>query len=307
MKNATLRQLKTFEAVARRLSFSRAAEELYLTQPAVSTQIRQLEEHAGVALFEQLGKKIFLTPAGLEMLRHSRVIIDQFQEAEAAMARMKGIARGRLNVGVISAGAYLFPHLLAEFTRRHESVELSLEVQNRESLLQQLRDNQTDMAVMVGAPDDPSVSETAFAPHPFVIVASPSHPLAVERDIPMSSLVNERFIVRERGSSTWNSMEKSFASHLFKLTMTMEIKSTETIKQAVIAGMGISYLSVHAIRFEVEEGRLAVLDVIDFPVMRHWCVVHRVDKALAPVALAFKQFLLEEGAAQIARLTHAAR
>ncbi len=303
MKNATLRQLKTFETVARRLSFSRAAEELYLTQPAVSTQIRQLEEHAGIPLFEQLGKKIFLTDAGREMLRHSRAIIDQFQEVEQAMARMKGVAGGKLNVGVISAGAYLFPHLLAEFTHRHEGVELVLGVQNREELLQQLRENHTDIAVMVGTPEDPSVTETAFAPHPFVIVASLRHPLAGEKDIPMSALANERFIVRERGSATWNAMEQSFASHVVKLTTTMEIRNTETIKQAVIAGMGISYLSVHAIRHEVDEGRLAILDVVDFPVMRDWCVVHRADKTLAPVALAFKQFLIDEGAAQIARLT----
>src|SRR5260370_9252687 len=152
MRNATLMQLKIFETVARRLSFSRAAEELYLTQPAVSTQVKQLEEHAGLPLFEQLGKKIYLTAAGIEMLHYSRAIIEQFREAEEAMARLKGIAGGTLNVAVISAGDYFFPRLLAEFTRRNDGVKLHLAVHNREDLLLQLTDNLTDLAVMEHPP-----------------------------------------------------------------------------------------------------------------------------------------------------------
>ncbi|WP_159836232.1 LysR family transcriptional regulator [Burkholderia sp. 8Y] len=304
LRNATLRQLKIFETVARRLSFSRAAEELYLTQPAVSTQVKQLEEHAGLPLFEQLGKKIYLTPAGNEMLHYSRAILEQFREADDAMARLKGISGGTLNVAVISAGDYFFPRLLAEFTKRNTDVRLNLAVHNREELLHQLSDNLTDLAVMVRPPRDMDTVNVSFAPHPYVIVAPPDHPLVGQANIPLETLADEPFIVRERGSDTWNSMEEGFAGRLTNLNVAMEITSTETIKQAVIAGMGLSFLSAHTISMELQVGKLAVLDIEGFPVMLNWFVVHRNNKRLPPVALAFKQFLIEEGAAQIEAITH---
>ncbi|SPB14904.1 LysR family transcriptional regulator [Caballeronia novacaledonica] len=304
LRNATLRQLKIFETVARRLSFSRAAEELYLTQPAVSTQVKQLEEHAGLPLFEQLGKKIYLTPAGNEMLHYSRAILEQFREADDAMARLKGISGGTLNVAVISAGDYFFPRLLAAFTQRNTDVRLNLAVHNREELLHQLSDNLTDLAVMVRPPRDMDTINVSFAPHPYVIVAPPDHPLVGRRNLPLEALADEPFIVRERGSDTWNSMEEGFAGRLSNLNVAMEITSTETIKQAVIAGMGLSFLSAHTISMELQVGKLAVLDIEGFPVMLNWFVVHRNNKRLPPVALAFKEFLVEEGAAQIEAITH---
>ncbi|MDR5829069.1 LysR family transcriptional regulator [Caballeronia sp. LP006] len=304
MRNATLRQLKIFETVARRLSFSRAAEELYLTQPAVSTQVKQLEEHAGMPLFEQLGKKIYLTTAGNEMLHHSRAILEQFREADDAMARLKGVSGGTLNVAVISAGDYFFPRLLAAFTKRNTDVRLNLAVHNREELLHQLTDNLTDLAVMVRPPRDMDTVNISFAPHPYVIVAPPDHPLVGLKDVPLEALADEPFIVRERGSDTWNSMEEGFAGRLANLNVAMEITSTETIKQAVIAGMGVSFLSAHTISMELQVGKLAVLDIKGFPVMLNWFVVHRNNKRLPPVALAFKQFLVDEGAAQIEAITH---
>ncbi|MFX1764439.1 LysR family transcriptional regulator [Paraburkholderia sp. A1RI-2L] len=303
MRNATLRQLKVFETVARHLSFSRAAEELHLTQPAVSTQVKQLEEHAGLPLFEQLGKKIYLTPAGSEMLHYSRAIIQQFHEVDEAMSQLKGISGGKLNVAVISAGDYFFPRLLAEFTRRYKGVQLNLSVHNREQLLQQLSTNQTDLAVMVRPPHTTDAINEAFAPHPYVIVAAPSHPLANKRNIKLSTLANEAFIVRERGSDTWNSMEEGFAGKITNLKIAMEIQSTETIKQAVIAGMGIAFLSAHTVSLELQVGHLTVLDVEGFPVMLNWYLVHRKNKRLPPVALAFKRFLLEEGKQLIEDIT----
>ena len=304
MKHATLRQLKVFEAVARQLSFSRAAEELHLTQPAVSTQVKGLEDHAGLPLFEQLGKKIYLTPAGTEMLHYSRAIIQLFREAGEAMDQLKGISGGKLNVAVISAGDYFFPRLLAEFTRRHPDVTLNLTVHNREELLHQLGDNLTDLAVMVRPPEDMDTVNDAFAPHPYVIVAAPSHPLARKRRIPVATLTKERFVARERGSDTWNSMREVFGDDLSKLNIAMQIKSTETIKQAVIAGMGISFLSAHTIGLELQVGNLVVLDVQGFPAMLNWYLVHRRNKRLPPVAEAFKSFLLNEGAALIEQLVH---
>jgi DNA-binding transcriptional LysR family regulator len=296
MRHATLRQLKVFEAVARLTSYSRAAEELHLTQPAVSTQVRKLEDHAGLPLFEQLGKKIFLTPAGTELLHHSRLIIQQFEDAEAAMTQLKGVAGGKLNVAVISAGDYFMPRLLVDFAGRHGGVILNLTVHNREGLLAQLADNLTDLAVMVRPPEGADTIHEPFAPHPYVIVANAGHPLVHEKRIPMARIVREPFVVREKGSDTWQSMADGFGRHLERLNVTMEIKSTETIKQAVIAGMGISFMSAHTVSRELRAGSLAVLDVQGLPLMLNWYVVQRRQKRLPPVAQAFRQFLLSDGA-----------
>ena len=302
MKNATLRQLKVFETVARRLSFSRAAEELHLTQPAVSIQIRALEGHVGLALFEQLGKKIYLTQAGSELLHFSRAIIGQFEEAQAAMAQLKGITGGKLNVAVISAGDYFFPQLMVAFARQHPGIELNLTVHNREELLGRLATNLTDLAVMVRPPGGAETQNDAFAPHPYVIVGAPDHPLAGRTAISMDEVIHHPFVIREPGSDTWYSMEEAFGARVQELNVAMEIKSTETIKQAVIAGIGLGFLSAHTVGRELAARSLVALDVVGFPLMLNWYVVHRREKRLAPVALAFRQFLLDEGAARIAAL-----
>lgn len=302
MKNATLRQLKVFEAVARRLSFSRAAEELHLTQPAVSTQVRTLEDHVGMPLFEQLGKKIYLTQAGSELLHFCRAIIQQFDEAEQAMAQLKGVAGGKLNVAVISAGDYFFPQLMVAFARQHPGVQLNLTVHNREELLGELAANRTDLAVMVRPPGDLDTQNDPFAPHPYVIVGAPDHPLAARGPLSMDALAGQPFVTREPGSDTWFSMQEAFGKHLDGLNVTMQIKSTETIKQAVIAGIGLGFLSFHTVGRELAAGSLVVLEVAGFPLMLNWYVVHRREKRLPPVARAFRQFLLDEGAQRIASL-----
>ncbi|MDO8298151.1 LysR family transcriptional regulator [Lacisediminimonas sp.] len=303
MKNATLRQLKVFETVARHASFSRAAEELHLTQPAISTQVKTLEGHVGLPLFEQLGKKIYLTPAGNELLHHSRTIIANFQAAEEAMTQFKGVTGGRLNVAVISAGDYFLPRLLVNFAGRHQGVKLNLSVHNREELLYQLADNMTDLAIMVRPPTDMDTVNESFAPHPYVVVASPEHPLARKRRIPIAALADEPWIVREKGSDTRKSMEEGLAGQLPGMNISMEIKSTETIKQAVIAGMGISFLSAHTIGLELQARSLVVLDVQELPVMHNWYLVHRRNKRLPPVAQAFREFLLTHGATLLEQVT----
>jgi DNA-binding transcriptional LysR family regulator len=305
MKNATLRQLKVFEAVARNLSFSRAADELHLSQPAVSTLVKQLGAHAGLPLFERIGKKTYLTPAGNELLPRVRAISQQIREAEEALAQLKGVSGGTLNVSVISAAEYFFPRLLAEFTRRHPGVLLNLAVHNREELLRQMADNLTDLAVMVSPPRGMDTIAEPFAPHPYVVVAAPDHPLAGRRRIPVAALMRERFVIRERGSETWNAMQQAFGRRQAKLQVALEITSTETIKQAVIAGMGVSFLSAHTIGMELRTRSLAVLDVQGFPLRLRWFVVHRENKRLPPVAVAFKHFLRDEGAALIERITRA--
>ena len=301
MKHATLRQLKVFEAVARLLSFSRAAEELHLTQPAVSTQVRKLEDHAGLALFEQFGKKIYLTPAGAELLDISRGIIQQFEIAESAMTQFKGVSGGKLNVAVISAGDYFFPRLLVEFIGRHQGVVLNFTVHNREGLLSHMAANLTDLAIMVRPPVEPDMVAEPFAPHPYVIVAAPTHALVGETGIRIERLLREPFVVREKGSDTWQSMQEGFGAHIDRLNIAMQIKSTETIKQAVMAGLGLGFLSAHTIAQELRTGSLKVLDVRGFPLMLNWYVVHRRHKRLPPVAQAFKDFLLNEGATLIAQ------
>ena len=302
MKNATFRQIKVFEAVARHLNYSRAAEELRMSQPGASIHVKQLEAHAGLPLFEQLGRKIYLTSAGRDMLHYSRAIIQQLKEADEALAALKGMRGGRLNIAVISAGDYFFPGLLAEFCGRHEDVTVRLTVNNREEIVHQLGENTTDLAVLLRPPANPDMIAEAFAPQPHVIIAAPEHGLARKRHIPLQALANEAFIVREQGSDTRLAMEEFFAECRVKFNVTMEIRSTETIKQAVIAGMGISFLSAHTIGTELGLGRLSVLDVEGFPVMRKWHIVHHKNKRLPPVAVAFKEFLLQEGAALIERL-----
>lgn len=294
MKNATLRQLKVFETVARHLSFSRAAEELHLTQPAVSTQVKQLQDHVGLPLLEQLGKKIYLTTAGRELLQRSRTIIHQFKEAEEAFAVLRGVSGGQLKVAVISAG-YFFPRLLADFCRRYNNVGVQLLVNNREAVMRQLADNEIDIAIMGRLPPAGDLVAAAFAPHPYVIIAAPDHPLARRRHIPLKTVLNEKFIIRERGSDTHTTMREAFGRRTSTMHTVMEIKSNETVKQAVAVGMGIGFISLHTITHETRDRQLVLLDVQGFPIISNWYVVHRKSKHLPAVAAAFKEFLLAEG------------
>jgi len=302
MKHVTLRQLKVFAVAARHRNFSRAAEELHMSQPAVSTQIKEFTSFVGLPLFERVGRRTYLTQAGEEMQRCAKSVGERLKEAKDAVARLKGVTGGQLNVAVISAGDYFFPRVLAAFAEAHPGVTFNLTVHNRESLLRHLADNLTDLAVMVRPPGGQDTVAVAFAPHPYVIVAAPSHPLADARQIPRSALNRERFVQRERGSDTWNSMREVFGRQLPRLNIAMEIRSTETIKQAVVAGMGIAFLSAHTIGLDLLAGNLVVLDVQGFPAMLNWYLVHNRTKRLPPVASAFKDFLLRDGAALLERL-----
>src|SRR4029077_19142660 len=204
MKNVTLRQLRVFAAAARHMNFSRAAAELHLSQPAVSTQIKEFAAYVGLPLFERIGRRTYLTPAGTEMLQCASAITQRLKEAENALAQLKGVTGGRLDVAVISAGDYFFPRLLAAFGASHPRVTFNLTVHNREGLLRQLDDKLTDLEVMVPPPPDMDIVALPFAPHPYVIVAAPGHPLAGVRQIPRAALNRERFVQREEGSDTWN-------------------------------------------------------------------------------------------------------
>ncbi|MBI3140448.1 MAG: LysR family transcriptional regulator [Rhodocyclales bacterium] len=296
----TLRQLKIFEAVARHLSFSRAAEELHLTQPAVSMQVRSLEEAAGLPLTEQVGKRVFLTEAGSELARHARVIAHQLREAEEALAAMKGLRGGRLNIAVVSTAKYFAPRLLAAFRAGHPEVELRLGVHNREAIVQQLADNEVDLAIMGRPPQEFETVAEVFAEHPLIILAAPEHPLAGRRRIEAAELSGETFLIREPGSGTRTAMEGYFAENGVQPGANLEMSSNETIKQAAMAGMGLAFLSAHTAGLELETGRLVQLPVAGTPVRRQWHVVHRAEKRLLPAAQAFRQFLLQDGERLIA-------
>ena len=295
LKNATLRQLKVFEAVARLLSFSRAAEELHLSQPAVSTAVSQLEGHAGLPLFDHIGRRVFLTDAGLEVLARARAIMAEVRSAEDALAQLGGTASSPLKVAVISAGNYFLPALLAAFQKRHSKLQIALKVNNRDELLRNLTENLTDLAIMGRPPRVADLTSIAFAPHPYVIVAAPNHLLAARRNLSWRSLAKEHIILRERGSDTRATYEEMIAELGQAIEFSMEIASNETIKQSVIAGMGIAFLSLHTLSLELQLGKLVILDIASFPILRHWHIVHHTRKRLPPVAQAFKAFLQSNG------------
>ena len=296
MKHVTLRQLKVFESVARHLSFSRAAEELHLTQPAVSMQVKQLEEQAGLPLTEMVGKKVYLTEAGEEVARHARRIAQQLREADEALDALKGVRGGRLSIGVISTAKYFAPRLLAEFRRRKPGIELNLSVSNRETVVRQLADNEIDLAIMGQPPQDFATVAEAFADHPLIIVAPPDHPLAGSKKIVPIQLNEETFLIREPGSGTRATMERFFADSGIAPLHVLEMVGNETIKQAVMAGLGLAFISAHTVSLECEVGRLVKLPVAGTPVIRRWFVVHRAEKDLLPVAETFREFLLAEAA-----------
>ncbi|HBZ31131.1 MAG TPA: LysR family transcriptional regulator [Nitrosomonas nitrosa] len=300
MLHITLRQLKVFESVARHLSFSRAAEELFLTQPAVSLQIKQLEEAVALPLFEQMGKRIYLTEAGQELYHYSRSIAQLLADMELALDELKGLDRGKLNISVVSTANYFTPHLLAKFCQRYHGVTVSLNVSNREAVLKQLADNLTDLAIMGQPPDGLDIVSESFMENPLVIIAPPGHPLCGQRQIPVKQLEQEVFLVREVGSGTRSAMERFFSEQEINVTRGMEADTTEAIKQAVQAGMGLGIMSLHTIELELAAHRLEVLDVQGFPIMRHWYVVHRKNKRFSQVVKTFKDFLLKEASSLVA-------
>ena len=303
MKNATFRQLKTFEAVARLLNFTRAAEELHLSQPAISMQIKQIEEHAGIALFEHIGKKTFLTQAGENVKRLSLAMLSQVKDCEDSLASLRGATGGHLELTVVSTAKYFAPQLLSAFSKLHAGVTIKLSVNNREQVIQQLLENRVDLAIMGRPPRGLDAIASAFAKHPHGIIAPPDHPMAKKKLINLRLLAGENFLIRESGSGTRTSMERVFADHHVKLVSSMELASNETIKQAVMAGLGLSYLSLHTVGLELAAGKLVRLDVIGTPVVREWFVIQRKGKILSPLAERFSEFLIAKGAGLIKQTT----
>jgi DNA-binding transcriptional LysR family regulator len=294
MLHLTLRQLRVFEAVARHLNFSRAAETLYLSQPAVSMQIKQLEQNIGLPLLEMVGKRLHLTEAGRELLKYSRNILQQVQELDAVFGEMKGLEHGQLNIAVVSTANYFMPQLLAKFIQLHPRIHVSLSVANRDTVIRQLDENVADLAIMGMPPDGSDMVSKAFMPNPLVVIAAPDHQLAKLKKVQPRQLAKETFLLREKGSGTRGVVERFFASHKLPLPAHMEMDTNEAIKQSVSAHIGVGIISRHGIEMELETKRLCILDVAGFPIVRNWHIVHRKNKRLSTAAHAFQRFLLEE-------------
>jgi DNA-binding transcriptional LysR family regulator len=295
LRHVTLHQLKIFDAVARRLSFARAAEALHLTSPALSIQVKKLSEAVEAPLFEQIGKKLHLTEAGQILAQACGDVFERLERLDMDLADIKGLKRGTLRLSVITGAKYLIPGLLGAFCERYPGIEVSLKVTNRERVLERLNANLDDLYVLGQPPEGLSLTTAPFMENPLVVVARSDHPMARRKNILPAELVDEYFLVREEGSGTRITTDRFFANHGVKLKARMELGSVEAIKHAVAAGLGLAVLSSHALTLDWSSGEFAILDVRGFPILRHWYLVHPQGKQLSVVANAFRDFLMTQG------------
>lgn len=301
--NITLRQLQIFQAVAKHLSYTRASEELFLSQPAVSMQIKQLEAEIEMPLFERLGKTLFLTEVGEELLNYSRNISQQVVELDDVLTEMRGGEQGRLNVAVVTTANYFSLKLIGEFYRRYSATNINLDVNNRAGLIARLNDNSVDMVIMGLPPEELDVESTPFLDNSLVVIAPKNHQLAGKKQIPLSVLQQETFIMREQGSGTRSAMERFFTERDYAINSVMEISSNEAIKRAVEAGLGLGIVSHHTLDKELALEQLVILDVESFPIMRHWYLVHRQGKRFTALASAFKDLVINDAAKILSQQT----
>lgn len=292
----TLQQFRLFEAVARNRSYTRAAEELHLTQPAVHIQVKRLEESMGLPLIELVGKKLLLTRAGDEVYAAALDVTTRLQALADSLTDMKGKVAGPLKVGVVTSAKFFMPHFLGRFVHEYPEVQPQLTVTNRARVLERLANNLDDFVVFGQIPEKLDLVALPFLENPLVLAAHPDHPLAAERNIPIERLASERFLLRESGSGTRSSTERLFAEHGLQLKPYMELGSGEAIKQAIMANLGISIVPLGSLELELEARRVVVLDVEGFPMRRMWHAAHLGGKRLGLTAATFLEFLLREGA-----------
>jgi len=290
-----MRQLRVFEAVAEQSGFSRAAAQLHLSQPTVSLQVKQLSEAVGLPLFEQVGKRIFLTDAGRMLRATGAEMFDAWARLEMQVADLKGLKQGRLRISAVTTAKYVVPRLLGSFCRIHPGVEVAFEIGNRSAIIERLARNEDDLTVMGMPPRGMEIVSHPFAENPLVIVAPRGHALARGRRIPLSKLAGQPFLMREPGSGTRLAADRFLRERGMRLNVKMEIGSNEAIKQAVAGGLGLSILSLHALGPDAAPRSLAVLNVEGLPIRRHWYIVHPTGKRLSVVAQAFYAYLKTEG------------
>jgi LysR family transcriptional regulator, low CO2-responsive transcriptional regulator len=302
MRQSTLHQLKVFETVARLTSITRAAEELSLTQPTVSMQIKQLTQNIGVPLFEQIGKKLYLTHAGQELLITCREIFNELSRFEMKITDLQGLKQGKLKLATITTTKYFMPRAIAPFCQLYPGIDVALEITNHERVLERLSENLDDLYIISKIPDRLDVVLHPFLENPLVVIAPKNHPLAQEKNIPISKLQNEPFIMRERGSGTRDAVEQLFNKHGISVKVRLELGGNEAIKQAIGVGLGISVLSQHTFTPEAALSGLTILDVQHFPIERHWYIIYPDNKQLSILASTFFDFLQLESQAIAAKM-----
>jgi LysR family transcriptional regulator, low CO2-responsive transcriptional regulator len=296
VKQATFHQLQILEAIARHNSFTRAAEELNLTQPTVSQQMKQLTKLIGIPLVEQLGKKLYLTEAGKEVLTASHAITDRLQQLESTLNDLKGLEKGHLSLATTTTAKYFVPRLLGTFHKQHPAIELQLNITNQAEVLERLSRNEDDLYFTGRPPQDLDIELRPVLPNPLVVVAASNHPLAQEtKAISLKRIVEEPFIMRESGSGTRAIVEQFFTENRLDLNIVMEMSSNEAIKQGIVGGLGISVLSLHTLSLAVAGSPLTCLNVEGFPIQRRWYAVYPKGKQLSIAAQMFLDFLLNEG------------
>jgi LysR family transcriptional regulator, low CO2-responsive transcriptional regulator len=292
--HTTFRQLEIFEAIARLKSFTRASEELYLTQPTVSMQMKKLTDIVGAPLVELVGKKLFLTDEGRELAQASRDIFAILDRYTMSMAERQGLARGKLKLMAISTASYFAPRLLGEFAKLHPGIEVSLRVTNKEQVLASMADNLDDLYLLGTPPQEIDVISKQIMDNPIVVLAAPNHPLAGKPNLTLADLAQQPWVMREAGSGTRKAIERLFHEHGLEIRPRLELGSNEAIKQAILADLGISALSCHALTLH-QPGQFAVLDVEGFPIRRHWYAVYPAGRQISVLARAFLDFLLGQG------------
>ncbi len=297
LKNLTMRQLRIFQSAARHGSFSKAATELSLTAPAISMQIKELESDIGVELFARIGRRVELTTAGEYFLVYAKRIASNLRDAELTLSKLRGNEAGLLKIGLVSTAKYFIPELLRRFRDEHFGLQVKLEVRNRDQMVELLRDAEIDIAIMGRTPADMDTRVEPFAAHPHAFIASPRHPLAGQQGLAPEVLNQMELISRESGSGTRAIMERFLRERGLTPRVSMEMSSNESIKQAVMADLGISFVSLHTVGLEVHYGKLVVLDIDQTPISRAWHVVALNRANHSQAAEAFRYFVLEHGAA----------
>ncbi len=295
MKHITLHQLEVFEALARSGSFTRAAEELFLTQPTVSQQIKQLTKAVGLPLFEMVGKRLYLTDAGKDVLTVSQDITERLSQLEMTLADLKGLKQGNLRLAVTTTAKYFVPRLLGAFRQCYPGIKIFLKVTNRQRLLERLTENRDDLYILGQLPSSLDINLCPFLENPLVAIAPHNHPLAQEKNIPLQRFAEEPFIMRESGSGTRMAVENFFAQNKATFNIEMEIGSNEAIKHAIVGGLGVSILSRYVLALDGAKHPLTILDVEGLPIQLHWYVVYPATKQLSIVARTFLEYLLDEG------------
>ncbi len=302
LRHATLRQLQIFLAAGEASSFARAAEALHLTQPAVSMQMAQLAEVMGVPLFEKRGRSLALTQAGETLLPYARRVAQTLRDAGEALDALKGLGQGKVKIALVTTTRYFAPRLISLFHAQHRNIELDVDIANRESVIAKLEAGEVEIAIMGRPPARLAVVAEAFANHPHGIIAPPGHPLAGKKRIPPERLASEAFLYREKGSGTRSAMEFFFSENQLLPAASQEMTSNESIKQAVMAGMGLAFISLHTVGLELQTRNLALLDVKGLPIVRTWYSLHPANKLLSPAAAAFQRFMVAEAPAHMESL-----